>query len=74
MIVREGSPPLFGAPVGVILLEFRQDLWRQKTRVYGLSYGVVYVILCLVVLVQYRRAKDRQTDSRTDTRRQHIPR
>ena len=32
-------------------LEFPRDLWRQKTRVPGLSCGVVCVILCLAVLV-----------------------
>jgi len=32
-------------------LEFRRDLWCQKTRVPGLSYGVVCVILCLGVLI-----------------------
>jgi len=31
--------------------------------------GVVYVILCLAVLIQYRRVQtDRQTDRQTDTR------
>jgi len=29
--------------------------WRQKTRVPGLSLGVVCVILCLAILIQYRR-------------------
>jgi len=59
-------------------LEFRRYLRRQKTRIHGLSYGVVRVILRLAVLVQYRRvtdeATDGRTDRRTDTRRQHIPR
>jgi len=41
------------------------DLWRQKTRVPGLSCGVVYVILRLAVLVELRLVtdtSDRQTD------------
>jgi len=38
-----------------------KDCWRQKTRVPGLSYGVVCVILRLAVLTQYRRVTDRQT-------------
>ena len=50
---------LYSAPplgVASILLKFRQDLWRQKSRVPGLSQGVVCVILCLAVLMV-----DRQT-------------
>jgi len=41
--------------MGVIPFEFRHDLWHLKTRVMGLSCGVVYVILrldpCLCVCV-----------------------
>jgi len=37
------------------------DCWRQKTRVSGLSRGVVCVILRLAVLILYRRVTDRQT-------------
>ena len=49
-------------------VEFRRDLWRQKTRVPGLSCGVVCVILRLAVLVELRLVTDtyRQTDRRTD--------
>ena len=42
-------------------VEFRGDLWHQKTRVPGLSCGV-YVILRLAVLVEHRLVTDRQTD------------
>jgi len=42
-------------------VEFRGDLWHQKTRVPGLSCGVVYVILRLAVLVEHRRVTDRRT-------------
>ena len=44
-------------------VEFRGDLWRQKTRVPGLSCGVVCVILRLAVLVELRLVTDRQTDT-----------
>ena len=63
--------------------EFRNELWCQKTRVKGLSCGVICVILRLAVLIQYRSVTDthththththRQTDRQTDTRRRHIP-
>jgi len=43
-------------------VEFRGDLWRQKTRVPGLSCGVVCVILRLAVLVELRLVSDRRTD------------
>jgi len=40
-------------PVGGAPVEFRGDLWPQKTRVPGLSCGVVCVILRLAVLVEH---------------------
>ena len=43
-------------------VEFRGDLWLQKTRVPGLSCGVVYVILRLAVLVEHRLVMDGRTD------------
>ena len=49
-------------PQGVIPVEFRGDLRQQKTRVSALSCGVVFVILCLVVLVELRLVTDRRTD------------
>ena len=42
-------------------VEFRVDLWLQKIRVHGLSYGVVCVIICLAVLVELRLVTDGQT-------------
>jgi len=46
-------------------VEFRGDLWLQKTRVPELSCGFVYVILCLAVLVELRLVTD--TDKQTQT-------
>jgi len=43
---------------GVTLVEFHGDLWHQKTRLPGLSCGVVCVILCLAVLVVLRLVTD----------------
>jgi len=53
-------------PYGVTLVEFRGDLWRQKTRFPRLSCGVVCVIRRLAVLVEHRLVTDRETDGRTD--------
>jgi len=58
--------PFFGAPVWVTPLEFCLDLWRQKTRVPVLSYGVLRVILRLAILVQSRLVTDGQMDGQTD--------
>ena len=46
-------------------LEFRQNFWHRKTRVSGLSYGVVSLILGLAIFVQLRLVTDGQTDRRT---------
>jgi len=65
--VADFDPPhLHSAPPqGVIPVEFRGDLWRQKTGVPGLWCGVVYVILRLAVIVEHRLVTDGQTDRRT---------
>ena len=57
------TPPAFGAPVGVTPVEFRGDLWHQKTRVPGLSCDVVCVILPLAVFVEPRLVTDGQTQT-----------
>ena len=57
------DPPylhLAGDPV-----EFRGDLWHQKTKVPGLSCGVVCMIPCLAVLVELRLVTDTDTDRQT---------
>jgi len=56
-------------PQRMIPVEFRGDLWYQKTRVPGLSCGVVCMIL-LAVLVEHRLVTDGQTERRTDGRTQ----
>ena len=65
--VADFDPPhLHSAPSqGVSPVEFRRDLCRQKTRVPGLSCGVVCVILRLAVLVELRLVTDSQTDRQT---------
>jgi len=55
-------------------VECRRDIWHQKTRVPGLLYGIVCVILHLDVLVKCRLVTDGRMDGQTDMRQQHIPR
>jgi len=47
-------------------LEFRQDFWLRKTRVHGLSYAVLTMILGLAVFVQLQLAADGRTDGQPD--------
>jgi len=58
--VADFDPPhlYLAPPQGVIPVEFRGDLWLQKTRVPGLSCGVVCVILHLAVLVEHGLVTD----------------
>jgi len=74
--VADFDPPnLHLAPVyGVTPVEFRGDLCLQKTRVAGLSCGVICVILRLAVLVEHRLVTDGQTDGQTDTGPWLVPR
>jgi len=51
-------------------IEFRGDLWQQKTRLPGVSCGVVCVILRFAVLVELRLVTD--TDGHRQTER-HRP-
>ena len=46
-------------------VEFRGNLWHQKTRVSGLSCGVIRVILRLAVLVELGLVTDTDTDRQT---------
>jgi len=55
-------------------VEFRGDLWHQKTRVPGVSCGAVCVILRLAVLVELRLVTDGRTDGQTDTGSWLVPR
>ena len=61
-------------PVGVTPVEFRGDLWHQKTRVSGVSCGVVCVILHFAVLVEHRLVTDGRTRIQTDTGPWPVPR
>jgi len=49
----------------VTTFEFRWDLWHQKTKVSGLSYGTACAILSLAILIQYKHVTDAQTDRHT---------
>ena len=52
-------------PLGVTPFEFRRGFRYQKTRVPGLSCGVVCVILRLAVSVEQRLVTDRRRDGQT---------
>ena len=54
-------------PFGVIPFEFRGYLWHQKTRVFRLSCGVVCMIVCLAVLIEYRRVTNTHTHTHDDS-------
>ena len=47
-------------------MEFRAKVNREETRVMGLSYSEDPMIVAGVVLTQYQRVADRQTDGLTD--------
>jgi len=49
-------------PFGVTPFEFRGDIWRQKTRVPGLSCGIACMILCLAIFIKYWHVTNKQTD------------
>ena len=67
--VADFDPPyLHSAPsYGVTPVEFRGDLWQQKTRVPVVSCGVVCVILRFAVLLEHRLVTHTDTDRQTDT-------
>ena len=46
-VVDFDPPHAFDVLVGWTPVEFRGDLWRQQTRLPGLSCGIIYVILRL---------------------------
>jgi len=74
--VADFDPPhlYLAPPQGVTPVEFRGNLWRQETRLPGLSCGVVCVILRLAVLVEHRLVTDGRTDGQTDTGPWLVPR
>jgi len=63
--------PQLGANLVPYPLEFIRDLWHQKLRLPGLSYGV----RCVTLFSRFGRTPtcDSRTDRRKDRRRQHIP-
>ena len=54
-------------PLGVTPFEFRKYFRQHKARVPGLSCGVICMVLCIAVLIQYRLVTDTQTDRHMTT-------
>jgi len=52
---------IFGTPLEVTALKYRQEFWRQKTRIYGLSCGVICVTIRLGRFVELRLVADTRT-------------
>jgi len=59
-------PPAYGAVVGVTSFEFQDVLWRQKTRVPGLSCSLRYPTFSLFCFVTDGKTVDGQTGGQTD--------
>jgi len=53
-------------PLPVFPLEFRAEVNHEETRVMGLSSSEDPMIVAWVILTQYQRVTNRQTDGRTD--------
>jgi len=58
--------PRFVAPVTSDVFKFRGDLRRQKTRVFGLSCGVVCDLMFSPIDTYYRHVTDGQTERQSD--------
>ena len=56
------------------LFEFQKDFWHQKTRVPGLSCGIVCIILRLAALVELQLVTDTQTQCHGIYRAEHSSR
>jgi len=64
LLCSKGDGSLLVQISGGIGVSLTNNCWRRTTRVRGLSRGVVSVILCLAVLVQYQCVTDGRTDIR----------
>jgi len=60
----EPIPPLSVAPAGGEPAGISQRSLASETRVPGLSYGTVWVILGLAILVQHRLVTDRHSNTK----------
>ena len=50
----------------VMPLECGREIWRQKTRIMGLSHGEETMIVCRAIWAQSTSVTDGRTDRRTD--------
>ena len=56
----------------VMLLEYENEIWRQKTRTMGLPYGEEIVIVGRTMWTQCTSVTVRRTDGQTDRRTDRI--
>jgi len=54
------TPPLFEAPLWGSPLEYRDEIWHQKTRIVRLPDREEIMTLDFFVLTQYRRVTNRR--------------
>ena len=59
-------------PTPVFPLNLMYESWSSKTRVHGLRQGGNRMILRLLVLTQYQRVTDRQTDGTLPIAKSHF--
>jgi len=53
-------------PLGVIPLDFHQNLWCQKAGVPVLLCSIICIMVYLAILIEHQLVMDRETSSQTE--------